>query len=226
MKKCIISFQDKEIVDKMISLGYECYPVIESDRVSAPISSHADVLYKKVSDNEIIVSSCQKANFGLLRQNGYIITEFNELKPGYKTESYLNYIDNDKYIICNNKTVFIDKNNNKKIINVNQGYTRCSCIEINSDCYITDDESIYNSLVENKIDCLKIKKGFIKLDGYNYGFIGGASVKLSDNELLFFGDISDKEEKDKIVSYLNKRNIKAIFIENKKLTDIGSAIIL
>jgi len=70
------------------------------------------------------------------------------------------------------------------------------------------------------------KKGDIQLNGYNYGFIGGASVKLNEREILFFGDISDITDKKNVINFLARYNINAIFIENKKLNDIGSALIL
>ena len=71
-----------------------------------------------------------------------------------------------------------------------------------------------------------IPKGDILLKGYDYGFIGGASVKLNEKEILFFGDFTDKNIKLSVQKFLNKYNVTALFIENKKLTDIGSAIIL
>ena len=35
---------------------------------------------------------------------------------------------------------------------------------------------------------LLISSGDIKLEGYDYGFIGGASGKISDNTVVFFGN--------------------------------------
>ena len=225
MKKCIINFSDKEIISKMKDLGYQCIAVIPSDRVSGPISAHSDVLYLKTGNSDIIASACQKENFSLLEEAGYRITVCTELQPGYKTESLLNYIINNEYIIYNPDTA-MKINNNKAEIKVKQGYTKCSTICINSRAYITDDENIKRALTANNLDCLKIEKGDINLDGYNYGFIGGASVKLNEKEILFFGDIENNNDKKAVVEFLKKYGMKAIFIKNKKLNDIGSALIL
>ncbi|MBQ8603727.1 MAG: hypothetical protein IJ410_02630 [Oscillospiraceae bacterium] len=225
MKKCIISFADKEILAKMEELGFECIEVVKSACVSGPISAHSDVLYQKLNNSVIIASACQRGNFGYLAASGYTVIECENLKPGYTTESLLNFIINNEYIIYNPKTA-LNVNRDLKRIEVKQGYTKCSTVCVNSGAYITDDESIYKILTENKIDCLKIEKGDIRLDGYNYGFIGGASVKLNDKEILFFGDIKNKKDKASVVNFLNKYGMKAIFIENKKMTDIGSALIL
>ena len=229
MKRCIVNTEDKEIIDFLSQAGYECAPVIVSDRVSTPISAHSDVLYRKIDNNTIIASSCQKANFAYLEACGYNVSAFDELSVGYKTESFLNFIINSKYIIKNPNTALNldDKHTaDKKIINVKQGYTSCSVLQVTEQAYITDDENIYNVLSDNNIACLKIKKGDIELNGYDYGFIGGASVKLDENNILFFGDISDAMDKNNVIDFLNNYGVTAVFINGKKLKDIGSALIL
>ena len=229
MNRCIINTEDNEITEFLTSLGYECVPVISSDRVSGPVSAHSDVLYRKLNNNTIIASSCQNGNLRLLKSLGYKVIECDKLSPGYATESYLNFIINDNYLIRNSKTAINleDKYiNSKKIIDVKQGYTSCSTLQVTEEAYITDDENIYNSLISNGLDCLKIKKGDIELAGYNYGFIGGASVKLKENAILFFGDIADITDKNNVIDFLNRYNMEAIFVKGKKLKDIGSALIL
>lgn len=229
MKKCIVNFEDREILSAFADLGYECIPVIQSDKVSAPICAHSDVLYRKIGTDIILVSDCQKANIPALEDCGYKTILFSDLKPGYKTESYLNFIINSKYIICNTSTALqLDSNmiGDRKIIKVRQGYTSCSTLQVTEDAYITDDENIYKILCENKTDCLLIEKGNITLDGYNYGFIGGASVNLGENKILFFGEIENINDKNNVITFLEKYNMEAIFIKDKKLKDIGSALIL
>lgn len=225
MKYCIVSFSDYAVVKKLNELGYFCYNVISSERVSSPISCHSDVLYQKTGCNTLTVSSCQKGNLPLLNQLGYKIELCDDLSQGYRTESLLNYIVNDKYIIYNPKTAH-PQPGNKKEIKVKQGYTRCSTVCVCNNAYITEDEGIYRTLSEQGIDCLKIEKGNVRLDGYNYGFIGGACVKLNDDEILFIGDFENQSEKEKVISFMEKHNVKPIFMENKKLNDIGSALIL
>ena len=229
MKYCILDTTDKEITTMFENLGYTCISVIRSDCVSGPICRHADVLYKKLNSNTIIISACQNANLPLLEKLGYKVIVTNDLKPGYKTESYLNYIINSKYHIYNPNTASnpdIEFFKNIKEITIKQGYTCCSTICVTEDAYITDDPGIYKTLIAEKIDCLLVSKGDILLKGYDYGFIGGASVKLNDNEILFFGDIKNKTDKNAITEFLKKYNISPIFIKNKQLTDIGSAIVL
>jgi hypothetical protein len=64
---------------------------------------------------------------------------------------------------------------NFNIIDVKQGYTKCSVLPVSNNAFITDDISIYNQCVSFGIDVLYVGKGDVSLPGYNYGFIGGCA---------------------------------------------------
>ncbi len=224
-KNCIVSFKDSEVINLIKGYGYNCIDVITSNKVSDEINYHADLLYLKIND-EFYISSCQKENYKYISNLNYNINEIDYLKKGYLTESYLNFIVNEEYIIKNNKTALNINFNNKTEILVNQGYTRCSTINLNPTAYITEDLNIHKNLTYNNLDCLLINKGQVKLKGYEYGFIGGASLYLEkEKTLLFFGDFENKSDKEKIIEFTKKYNINCDFIKNKKLIDIGSGII-
>ncbi len=226
-KICIINTEYKIIIKHLNSLGYKCVPVVKSSCVSEEINRHSDVLYLKVQDNKICVSSCQKENFDIIKNKGYEVIEVSNLKKGYKYESLLNFVITEKLVIKNHKTALNLNFFDKKEILVNQGYTRCSLIALKGENFITEDEGIYKTLIDNNLNCLKIKKGMVKLKGHEYGFIGGASIYLKDENILFFaGDIKDSSEKEKVVNFLNKYSVKPYFIENEELIDIGSALII
>lgn len=225
---CIINTENRAAVDKLKEYGYECIATQKSCNVSKPISLHADVLYLKTGDKEIYVSDCQKHNIGFLIGLGYRVSEIN-LAPGYKTESKLNMIVTEGTVVCNPYTC-IEYNsfgNKKEIITVKQGYTRCSTIVLSDNNFITEDEGIYKNLTASDKNCLLIEKGYVFLEGYDYGFIGGASVFLErENTLLFFGDITLHKDYKKINDFCNKSKIKIDYIVSAKLQDIGGAILI
>ena len=71
-----------------------------------------------------------------------------------------------------------------------------------------------------------ITKGLVKLSGYNYGFIGGASVYLNpENTLLFFGDITKHVDYNNIKFFCDKNNIKIDYIPQIHLEDIGGGVL-
>jgi len=227
-KYCIINTTNKEVVKKLEEYGYICIPTEKSTDVSGPISLHADVLYLKTDDKTIYVSECQKNNIKLLKQMGYTVKTV-KLSPSYKTESKLNMVITDDIILCNPKTCIdlSEIKGNRKIIPVNQGYTKCSTVVIDNDNFITEDESIYNALIQNGKNCLLIEKGYVRLEGYEYGFIGGASAYFENERiLLFFGNIKKQKHYINIINFCSKNNIKIDYIKNIHIFDIGGSVII
>ena len=61
------------------------------------------------------------------------------------------------------------------------------------------------------------------LSGYDYGFLGGASG-LADGVLWFAGDLSRHPDFDKIMDFLDRREIAVRWFPDIPLTDVGSII--
>lgn len=57
---------------------------------------------------------------------------------------------------------------------------------------------------------LKTRPGYITLEGYQYGFIGGASVNLDENTLGFFVDISFHPDNLSIIDFCKSHNVNAV----------------
>ncbi len=124
-------------------------------------------------------------------------------------------------IICNEKisdTKIIDyyKKHKFNIINVRQGYAKCNVAPINDNLFITEDKGIYKTAVKASLNPILIPAGNVSLDGFDYGFIGGATG-LCNGKLLFCGCIPDS-----IKVVLEGREY--IELSDDKLTDYGSII--
>ena len=98
---------------------------------------------------------------------------------------------------------------------MNQGYAKCSTAVCDRGI-ITADETIYSACCENGINALKITQGNVKLSGYEYGFIGGASG-IIDGKLTFFGDIRKHPDYLKIKEFCDFD-----YIPDFALTDVGT----
>ncbi|MBR2027675.1 MAG: hypothetical protein IKA10_01635 [Oscillospiraceae bacterium] len=229
MKKyCIAGTTNQLIINKLKAYGYEQINVEKSTDVSQPIAYHADVLYLKTSDREIYISECQKNNAEFIRSIGYDVKTV-RLMPGYKTESRLNIVVTDSLIMCNPKTCMdIAQISEKKMtVYTNQGYTKCSTAVIGDNNFITEDENIYKVLTKAEKNCLLIKKGYVRLDGYDCGFIGGASVYIKEkNTVLFTGNIQKHPDYIKIKDFCNNQHILIDYIDNDDLYDIGGIVLL
>lgn len=115
-------------------------------------------------------------------------------------------------------------NTNVKIITVGQGYTRCSVCAVTENALITADEGLAKVAAAQNMDVLKIRAGWIELDGYDYGFIGGACGKLSRNTIAFVGEIEQHPDYENIRTFLKNYGIYAESLCGGPLRDIGGLI--
>ncbi|NLL63499.1 MAG: hypothetical protein GX241_04560 [Ruminococcaceae bacterium] len=159
---------------------------------------------------------------------GYIAKEIEGKLPGkpikqnlgnvYPLDVPLNAAIVGEYIICNPDTVAPELLElGLKLIPVKQGYTKCSTLVIDETHIITEDESIYEA-TKDILNVLFIEKGHVFLEGYDYGFIGGASAVIGDT-VFFFGNIEKHPDFKKIKAFSPKRIIS--LSEKEKLIDIG-----
>ncbi len=75
------------------------------------------------------------------------------------------------------------------------------------------------------IDLLAVQKGGVALEGFEYGFLGGASGCIGD-AVYFNGDLSAHPDFEAIRAFLGRRGYRTIYFEDEPLTDIGSVIYL
>lgn len=109
-------------------------------------------------------------------------------------------------------------------INVKQGYSKCSIVIVDETSIITYDEGIYKACEEyDDLDVLLVSPGFVRLDGYDTGFIGGASGRIGD-EVIFNGDLFCHPDFNRIKIFIESRDLKCKWFAGYPLTDIGSIL--
>ena len=215
----------KTLFDK---LSIKVVSVRENSFLEAPVSKHADILANYVGKSTFLSDNNQTELCNFIKNNGgkYIIID--NIKSPYPNDCLLNFADIGDYLICN-KSILTEEIlkllPNKKIIDVKQGYSKCSVCICKHNTIITDDISIYNSLLEyNNINSLLIEKGSVCINKYDYGFIGGCCGLIDKDLLLFNGDLSTHSDFDKIKNFLYDNGVNYLDIKGKPLIDIGSII--
>ena len=108
---------------------------------------------------------------------------------------------------------------------VRQGYTRCSVLKVSENAAVTSDRGIASALVKNGIDVLKISEGNILLDGFPYGFIGGASFTY-ENTVYFFGDLAGHPDHEAISDFISRHGRDTVSLSALPLHDIGGGIVI
>ncbi len=217
----------RELNDYLDSIGIERICIEPNNDIDSSVRYHADMAAIHLGFNKILVGKNQTALAETLRKKAFDVwLSDSEIKGEYPFDIPLNFIlFNGKLI---GKIDYADNNLidlTEKIIkiNVRQGYSKCSCLIVNENAVITDDESICKALKAIGIDTLLISKGDILLNGHDYGFIGGASCKLSEKEILFFGDITKHKDYKKIAEFIEKHGCRIIYLDFP-LTDFGGIL--
>lgn len=215
----------KKVFDKF---SIKVIDVCGNRLLDIPVSKHADILTNYVGNSTFLIDKNQIEFCNFIKDNGGKYVIIDNIKSPYPTDCLLNFADIGDYIICNKSILTDDVTENlpdKHIIDVKQGYSKCSVCIVKHNTIITDDISIFNNLLQyDDIKSLLVEKGTVKIDKYDYGFIGGCCGLIDKDLLLFNGDLSMHSDFDKIKNFLYYNGVSYIDIKGKALTDIGSII--
>lgn len=232
MKYAIVDFRTtEEEKSNLICLGYEILVCPPSNLLYEAVCGHPDMLMHIISKDTLIVhKDINKEFVDKLVSIGFkVIFSKNNLKEKYPYDIILNSVNLPNLFIHNSKYTdpeLLKYVAPKKIINVKQGYTKCSTAVLNEKAIMTSDKSIFKALSNENIDVLFLPVGDILLPGLNYGFIGGCCGLLDNHTMAFYGDLNCYAYGIEVIDFLKKYNIKPVFLSNGKLVDRGSLFVI
>lgn len=225
---CIIGAAYTEEINELTELGINCVKLPQLSTLDNETSCHADIQVFNKGNGNLIIS--YEAGEKLKEKlNAYTLTFEEDIKSPYPNDTKLNAAFIGDKIICNKnftskEIISFANKNNLEIIHTKQGYSRCSLCIVNETAVITEDPGLAYLLNFYQFRVLKITAGKIHLSDAHSGFIGGASAKISKNEIYFSGDISKHPDFDKIKAFLDDYNISMVYNKSRKLTDFGGII--
>ncbi len=228
MNKYVVSYKYPDFINELNKKGYETLTTDKIEIFPIPEQLHADMQILNIDNTIFMLNECINLK-KYFRENNVIYCK-NKAGERYPENILLNFLNLNNKLY--GKLSAIDPSlkeyciqNNIEMINLNQGYCRCSTLVIADNAVITADSSIEKALKNSGVDVLKISHGNIILDGYDYGFIGGASGKLNDNTVTFFGNIKKHPDYNLICNFCSKYNVNIeIICKNLPLTDIGGIV--
>ena len=232
-KRIVIGEEYKDLLDKALT-ELETEPIFcpANPYVNKKLASHVDLSVLHTGRDEIFLApNLMSSQFSkLLEDEGFkTIFPLVNMTEIYPNDSFFNLC------VLKDSFFYSPKASEKSIINtliekkmkpipVKQGYCRCAVCIVNDRSIITSDMGIAAAAHVNGINCLLISPGYISLAGYDYGFIGGASFKLSDGKICFTGTLDCHPDQFRILDFLSANNVQPVFLTNKPLFDIGSAV--
>ncbi|MGL4739251.1 MAG: DUF6873 family GME fold protein [Sarcina sp.] len=226
-----ISFIDSRATNyELENLGKENLEIIQvpkSEFLYDAISAHPDIQLHIESSKSIILaknSTLDVSNYEINVKKSKKL-----LEKDYPNNIFLNAINLKDFFIHNLKytdDTLLSSVKEKTLINIKQGYTRCSCAIVNDNALITSDIGIYKTLKDYPIDVLLIPAGDIELTNFPYGFIGGTCGLIAKDKMAFFGNLKYHTYGEDIINFLKKHDVEYISLSNNKLIDRGSILSL
>lgn len=193
-----------------------------------PINSHPDIqIYFADKSTAFTIDSLTEYYRNILPDNVQIRGIGQKPGHSYPKNILFNIASFGKYIVCNRKYASRDILNyytDKTVISVKQGYAKCNICMVSDNAVITEDKGIYNELIKYDIDVLLINPGKVKLNNFEYGFIGGASGLINDDIIGFIGKIENHPQFNEIKNFILKYNKKYVSLGNGGLSDFGSIL--
>lgn len=214
----IIDRRFLEKAQKLWGKEHEIFPSFCHTNLPEPVSAHPDMTLTPIED--IFVCCPESYEYYKKILGDRVVLGQTSLSSHYPYDIAYNVLIFKNIAI--GKLEFVDpvvinelNKRSIKLINVNQGYAKCSSAVCKSGV-ITADEGIYKALVDNNVNALKITPGYVELTGYDYGFIGGATGVV-DGVLTFFGDVSKHPDFQRIKEFCDFN-----YFTDFSLTDVGT----
>lgn len=188
------------------------------------LDTHPDILTHPLPSGGIVVDRDNFEYYKKIFPDKKILPSHSILSKEYPKDVPQNAFTFKNYFIHNLKftdKVLLDyyKNSGYEMIDIKQGYGKCSSL-VTEDFIITSDGGIYESL-RDFIPIYKIKHGEIRLQNFNYGFIGGATGVLG-KKIFFTGDFSHHSSHEEILKIIKKYNYEIEILSKDQIEDFGS----
>ena len=226
---CLSENANIRIKNHLKQNGHNLIEIRKTSAVYAAVSTHADIYLCSLKNGIVIAAEQQQYIEERLLQNKLPFSVgSSRLSCKYPGNILFNAAQVGGYLVHNiNYTdqVILHKAREAglKLLHVKQGYTKCSLAVVDDDSVITSDRGIAAVLTEYGLNVLLISTGHVRLEGFPYGFIGGATGRVQD-EIIFNGDLSSHPDFLKIVEFIEQRELRPVYFKEYPLEDIGSVI--
>jgi hypothetical protein len=213
----------------LIKNGFKTIKIPSCDTISGSVSTHADTVLFFLRDRLFMPRDYFEANRAVLEE----ILELASLKPmltvSLPRSPYPNDVPlcalnvGDRAVIGSRRhlapeIISFCEENGIPIHNTRQGYAKCTAAYMGG--IISADPSTLLAAERCMIDSLRISPGSVLLDGYDYGFIGGASG-FDGRSLYFCGDVDLHPDGSAIRSFCDDHGIGCVSLSPLPLHDVG-----
>lgn len=232
---CVCDYRTPKGVLDSLKKDFEIIQLPPDTSLPEAVNGHSDLLIFKI-DNKLVTRKCYyrtaKDKIDLICDKSGLELVLSDVEAGdhYPNDCGLCAAISGRKIICrkasaDGEILRLADDPGYNLLNVPQGYSKCSCAVLADGAIITADRGIAKVTHENGIDTLLITEGNIELPGYAYGFIGGATG-LCENTLYFCGNLESHPDHTAIDEFARKHSTKCVSLSEEKLYDVGSLLFI
>ena len=151
----------------------------------------------------------------------------------YPADAHLNLCAVGKHLFFSPKTSapeiveFLTISEGYQPIPVKQAYLRCAMLPADEERIINADPGVAKAAGAAGLQVLQIEPGHVALEGFAYGFLGGAGFLLPEQKLaVLTGRLDRHPDKGRIEAFLRERGLALHTLTDEPIFDIGSAFVL
>ena len=217
-----------ELSESLGAQGIDVFWIPDCPSLDARLAAHADLMVFLSGQMAVAAEGIYPHIVNYLTNRGYTVKAASGQGPVYPADAGLCVCCTGRYDIFDPKTAhpmaaaLLDG----IPVRVAQGYARCAVCVVDKQSIVTSDPGVSRAAKTAGMDVLQICPGHIALDGYEYGFIGGASFKLNENTVAFTGTLDGHPDRERIFAFLASHGQKPVILTDRPIFDIGGAIAL
>ncbi|HNX58765.1 MAG TPA: hypothetical protein PKK43_06685 [Spirochaetota bacterium] len=210
--------------------GFDVIPVPVCRSLDPRLEGHPDLQIFAANGYAFVHPDADDEFVGCCSQYARVIRCTTSLGRNYPLDCPYNIAFTGEYALCKEQLIpaeirnFLDEEG-IPTVDIPQGYAKCSIIVVDEKSIITEDEGIRRKAELIGFDVLTVRKGFITLDGFPHGFIGGISG-MNGGSVYLTGDIAHHPDHGIISSFIEKRGKRIELLSPLPAADIGSIIFL
>jgi hypothetical protein len=227
MKHVILDIRTPEAaVAKLVGLGFEPILLPPFPALAEPVAAHPDMLIflgRKLYCHADYLPLARRELERIAEVAGLELETTNEpIGNEYPLDVLFNAFAVGNMLFGKADSISEKlKTDFESIINLRQGYAKCSTCAVSERAFITADESVKKALLAQGFEVLKISAGGVELKGYDCGFIGGASG--SDGERVYFcGSLDLHPDGEEIKAFCASHGRPAVSLSGEPLYDVGT----
>ena len=224
-----------EAKEKLNKLGFTVLPLPSFGKLKGSLSSHPDMLFQCLEGKLFCPRSYlddpeAKAVLETVALSGKLQLEpsLEPMGPDYPSDILFNVLTVGRHLIGRLDKVckmilYTAVSSGYELLPVKQGYARCSTCMVGPDGAITADPGIAQTLGQIGLDVLTVSNDPILLDGFDHGFVGGASGCFRD-KVYFTGSLESLPAGPQIRSFCQKHGFEAVSLTQGPMKDHGGLI--